>query len=263
MAADQVSEVPDLIEVREVLFGGFAVRGPWVTRAVLKDSLKIIVMVRGQSQLVGDGFERPTELGPGDAVVLNNRSWVEMRGGRGDERPRLIVPERDDLAAGLIGADSGVDDIVIGGHASFNAVGEALLLEALPPVGHLRSTADPVVRVCRNWPSPPQCREPLSPNASGRSPGCHPSRISTACGCSSRAGPYGQRRPRRIVGIRPGLNLRERLQHRVQAGGRRVASAVSVPDDRRRGRSSGAAGTDLLELKPLKPPPRPMKGLST
>jgi len=41
----------------------------------------------------------------------------------------------------LVGADSDVDDVVMGGRIDLNPAGQALLLQALPPVGHVRASA--------------------------------------------------------------------------------------------------------------------------
>lgn len=49
-----------------------------------------------------------------------------------------------DDAANLVDTD----DIVLGGHIDLNPAGEALLLEALPPVGHVRASAAAAPRLC-------------------------------------------------------------------------------------------------------------------
>lgn len=141
MSGDQLSEVFDLIEVRGLLSGGFAVRGPWVSRGVIRDSLKLLAVVSGRVRLMTDGLDRPIDLAPGDVAVLNSRSWVELRGGTGDGPPVELVPEEIDPGAALVGADLDVDDIVLGGRVDINDAGRALLLQALPPVGHVRGTA--------------------------------------------------------------------------------------------------------------------------
>jgi AraC-like DNA-binding protein len=142
VVGDQLSEVFDFVEVRGVLSGGIAVRGPWVSRAVITDSLKFIAMVCGRARLVTDGVDGPIELEPGDVAILNNRSWVELRGGAGDGLPREVVPEENDLSTRLVGASWGPDDdVVVGGHVDLNQTGRALLLQALPPLGHVRASA--------------------------------------------------------------------------------------------------------------------------
>jgi AraC-like DNA-binding protein len=138
---DQLSEVFDLVEVRGILTGGFAVRGPWVARAAIRDSLKLIALVCGRARLSTDGIDGPIALEPGDVVVLNGRSWLALEGGTGDGPPREVVSEEDDPSTRLTGADCGTDDVVLGGRVDLNPAGHALLLQALPPVAHVRESA--------------------------------------------------------------------------------------------------------------------------
>ena len=96
MVTDQLSEVFDLVEVRGLMSGGFAVRGPWGARTNLSEPLKFIAMVCGGARLTTDGIDGPIELEPGDVAILNNRSWLELEGGTGDG-PR----QRDSAGARL------------------------------------------------------------------------------------------------------------------------------------------------------------------
>lgn len=58
------------------------------------------------------------------------------------EAPRHEVqPESDFSTARFAGSDPAVDDVVIGGAVSVNEAGRTLLLESLPPVAHIRSSA--------------------------------------------------------------------------------------------------------------------------
>src|SRR5215469_8121990 len=110
MVGDQLSEVLDIVNVRGVLTGGLAVRGRWVSRAVIQDPLKLIAMVCGRARLTTDGIDGPLELEPGDVTVLNSRSWLELQGGSGDRPPREVVPVEADSFIHLDGADRDTDD---------------------------------------------------------------------------------------------------------------------------------------------------------
>jgi AraC-like DNA-binding protein len=140
MVGDQLSEVFDLVEVRGLLSGGFAVRGPWVSRGTIEAPLKFFAMVSGRARLTTDGVDEPIALEPGDVAILNNRSWLHLEGGIGEGPRREIVPEVDFPSTPLIGADCGADDVLIGGHVDLNPAGDALLLQALPPLGHVRAS---------------------------------------------------------------------------------------------------------------------------
>ncbi|WP_255945247.1 AraC family transcriptional regulator [Streptomyces odontomachi] len=141
MVGDQLSEVFDVVEVHGQLTGGFAVRGPWVSRAAVDAPMKFIAMVRGRARLTTDGLDRPIPLEPGDVAILNDRSWLEVRGGTGDGPPREVVPDTGFPSADLAGAAPGTDDVVLGGRVDLNPAGRALLAQALPPVGHVRASA--------------------------------------------------------------------------------------------------------------------------
>src|SRR5919198_6343761 len=138
VAGDQLSEVFDLIEIRGILTGGFAVRGPWVSRAAIGETLKFFAMVCGGARLTTDGVDGPIDLEPGDVAILNNRSWLELRGGIGDGPPREVVPSVADPSIRLDGADRGTDDVLIGGRLDLNPAGRAPLLQGPPPGGHFR-----------------------------------------------------------------------------------------------------------------------------
>jgi AraC-like DNA-binding protein len=110
-----------------------------VARAAIEDPLKLIAMVSGRGRLTTDGIDRPIELEPGDVAIVNNRSWLEHEGGTGDGPRQEITPEENFTR--LVGADRGTDDVVIGIAVDLNPAGRALLLQALPPVGHVWASA--------------------------------------------------------------------------------------------------------------------------
>jgi AraC-like DNA-binding protein len=138
---DQLSEVLDLVEVRGVLTGGLAARGPWVSRAAIDHPLKFFAMLSGRATLTTDGTDVPIELEAGDVGILNNRPWAELRGGEGDGPRREITVDPEFPSASLVRADRGTDDVFVGGRIDLNAAGEAFLVDAFPPVFHLRASA--------------------------------------------------------------------------------------------------------------------------
>lgn len=139
MAGDQLSEVFELVDVRGVLSGGIAARGSWVARAPVEDPLKFFAMVRGRARLTTDGMDEPIELESGDVAILNNRTWLELQGG-GDGAPREVTPDPGVSPARFAEVDPAVDDVVFGLCVDLNPTGRALLLQALPPVGHVRGS---------------------------------------------------------------------------------------------------------------------------
>ncbi|HWO63595.1 MAG TPA: AraC family transcriptional regulator [Umezawaea sp.] len=137
MGGDQLSEVFDLVEVRGLLSGGFAVRGPWTSGGAIDTPLKFFALVSGRARLTTDGVDGPIDLEPGDVAVLNNRSWLRVEGGAGDGPRREVLPDAD-FAFGRLDGD---EDVLIGGRVDLNPAGDALLLGTLPPLAHVRATA--------------------------------------------------------------------------------------------------------------------------
>lgn len=138
MVPDQLSEVFDLVQVRGVLSGGFAVDGgPWVTRGAV-EGLKFFAMAAGGARLTTDGVDEAVEMTAGDVVVLNGRTWIEARGGAGGGPPRVVVPDDDFASLRLHGPDRATGDVVIGGRVELDPAGFALLSQALPPLAHVR-----------------------------------------------------------------------------------------------------------------------------
>lgn len=133
MAVDRLSEVFDLVEVRGVLSGGFAARGRWFARGEVHLPLKFLAVPYGHVRLMADGLDSPLILEPGDVAILNDRSWLRLDGGTGDEPPREILPDEHFSFA----VDRGRDDVVVGGRIDLTAAGRVLLLNALPPVVHV------------------------------------------------------------------------------------------------------------------------------
>lgn len=141
IVVDQLSDVFDLVEVRSLVAGGFAASGPWVSGGPIHDPLKFIAVVDGRARLSADGVDGPYDLESGDVVVLNNRAWLEVVGGTGPGLPREVVPEPNFSVHPLAGTAQSTQDVILGGHVSLNPSGQTLLLQALPPVAHVRASA--------------------------------------------------------------------------------------------------------------------------
>lgn len=136
---DQLSAVFDLVGVRCVVSGGFAVRGPWVTRAAV-EGVKFLAVLGGHASLTADDVDRPVALAPGDVALLNDRRVLTAQGGTGDGPRREVVPEADFDSARVLGADPDAD-IVLGGHLDLSPTGHALLSQALPPLVRVAGSA--------------------------------------------------------------------------------------------------------------------------
>lgn len=147
---DGLSEVLDLVDVNGVVSGGAAVSGAWTSpRFCVDPSLKFMAFVRGRARLSTDGPGAPMELAPGDVVVLNHRSWVQLESATPDDVPRTVITDVDSDLLGMIGAAGDAEYVVVGGHIDLNAAGNALVLPALPAVAHILASSAAAIGVRR------------------------------------------------------------------------------------------------------------------
>jgi AraC-like DNA-binding protein len=139
--SDPLSDVLDLVEIQGVMSSSIAADGAWFARGSLVDHpLKFVAVARGSIRLTTDDGNGPLTLEPGEVAILNNRSWMEVRGGGDGESAHEI----DVSSPGHASMHQGGADMVFGGHIVLNAIGRSLLLPALPPVGHIRAATTAV-----------------------------------------------------------------------------------------------------------------------
>lgn len=143
---DALSDVFEQVEVQGMMTGGFAVRGPWASRGAVSRPLKLIALVAGSATVSADGPggpDGPVRLAPGDVVLLNHRTRLDVRGGHGAGPERELIPEAHFDQMALTEADPATDDVLVGGWIQVNPVGLALLGAALPGLVHVQA-ATPV-----------------------------------------------------------------------------------------------------------------------
>jgi AraC-like DNA-binding protein len=148
--SDVLSDVFDLVEVQGMLTGGFAVRGPWVSRGAVSRPLKLIALVAGSARVSVDGPGGPqglVELAPGDVVLLNHRTRLDVRGGRGDGPPVELLPAASFDSVDLAAADLATDDVLVGGWIQVSPAGLALLGAALPGLVHVPAATSSASRL--------------------------------------------------------------------------------------------------------------------
>jgi AraC-like DNA-binding protein len=142
MPSDVLSDVFEQVEVQGMVTGGFAARGRWVSRGAVTRPLKLIALVAGSARVGAEGPggpDGPVQLAPGDVVLLNHRTRVEVRGGRGREPEEELLPEADFDRMALTEADLATDDVLVGGWIQVNPAGLALLGAALPGLVHVQA----------------------------------------------------------------------------------------------------------------------------
>lgn len=147
VAVDHLSEVLDLIAVRGVVSGGAAVDGRWSAESGVDEELKFCAFVRGEAVLNTNGIDSPITLARGEVAVLNARSWLSLRGGSGEGAVTEVAQPSNGEITRLDASDPENSDIFIGGRIDLDAAGHELLLDALPPVAHIRASSPSSSRV--------------------------------------------------------------------------------------------------------------------
>jgi hypothetical protein len=140
MGRDQLSDVFNLIEVRGLVSGGFAVRGDWISRFDIRYPLKLVAMVCGRARMTTDGIRGALELDAGDVAILNGRTRLVLEGGRGNGPPEEFTVRESDPFLRIDGADCGEADVIIGGHVAMSRTSFAERFRAVagvPPLTYL------------------------------------------------------------------------------------------------------------------------------
>lgn len=141
MFSDPLSDALDLINAESAVSGTLLAGGAWNIRFPRPGKIKFNAVVTGSAWLVLDdaGFE-PIRLEAGDAVLFKGTHSFVIASD-------LAAPEQAavDLFRETIGRTARVGSAdeyhAVGGHVSFNATGIDLLLDALPPVIHVKASA--------------------------------------------------------------------------------------------------------------------------
>jgi len=145
MTSDRLSDLLDLIEVRGVISGGMAVRGPWGSESLLDGDLKFFAVAQGGMTVFTDGLEEPLRIGAGDVAVLNGRSWVRLEGSSGGGLPIQLDPPASGTF--LRAGEGDAADVMLGGRAEIATAGRKLLLQALPPAACIRAGSAAAPRI--------------------------------------------------------------------------------------------------------------------
>ncbi|WP_423921710.1 AraC family transcriptional regulator [Frigoribacterium sp. 2-23] len=139
---DALSDVLEQVQVRGLVTGGFAARGPWVSRGSVRHPLKLVALVAGSATVTVDGpggAQGPIALAPGDVALLNHRTRLEVQSGSGEGEPTEYLPDSSFDSMAVATADRAVDDVLVGGWIEVDPSAMELLRAALPGVVHVRA----------------------------------------------------------------------------------------------------------------------------
>jgi AraC-like DNA-binding protein len=140
---DPLSDVLSLLKVRSYMAGGLDVGGEMSVRFELHDGIKCYAVVSGQCWLSVDGVAEAVRLETGDCFLLpHGRPFVlasDLNLAPVDALTLLMSAKRQGGVA-LINGGGGC--CIVGGFFAFTGSHASILLEALPPIVHLRKESD-------------------------------------------------------------------------------------------------------------------------
>lgn len=142
MRADPLSEILTLVRARHILSGGFRAGGRWAIRFPVPKAAKFAAIVQGACWLALEGVGTPPVwLEAGDVILLNGRHALVMSSDP-DVEPTPAATVFADVGADGIAKWNGADTFYnIGGHLELDDTCASLLLDALPPLIHVRASA--------------------------------------------------------------------------------------------------------------------------
>jgi AraC-like DNA-binding protein len=147
---DRLSEVLDLVEARASLSQHLVHARPWHSSTELDAPLELVAVAHGTAHLRTDGIQRPIELEAGDVAILNRRTWLDLRSGAGDAPAAPLYRTLDGgprqrrhrpaLFDHSVAHTLDQVDLVVGVRIDLNQTGQRMLAQALPAVGHVRTS---------------------------------------------------------------------------------------------------------------------------
>jgi AraC-like DNA-binding protein len=138
MGSDPLSDTLALIDARCAISRGFTVGGAWAVRFSAPAKLKVTAVVKGGFWLSVDGTA--VFLEAGDVVAFNGRYPFVFASDLAVE-PVAAASVFADSTGPIARINEGEDVVSVGGHIDLSSAGEALLLQALPPLIHVRAVA--------------------------------------------------------------------------------------------------------------------------
>ncbi|TDV39419.1 AraC family transcriptional regulator [Paraburkholderia caballeronis] len=142
--ADPFSDFLSLMRARSVVSGELIAGGAWAIDFPPTGTIKFWGVMRGRASLLFDGDDAPTGIEAGDTFLLRAPRAHVL--GSDLAAPRAGLADLLDRSAGAVirhGDITHDDDTfrMIGGKVELGAEGNRMLLDALPPLIHVRGTS--------------------------------------------------------------------------------------------------------------------------
>jgi AraC-like DNA-binding protein len=139
---DPLSDVLSLLQPRTYSSGGFDAGGEWSIGFPRYDGIKCYAVVSGQCWLAVEDIPNAVRLKSGDCFLMPSQRPFRLASNlklTPVNVKKILSPPFNGAIASVHG---GGDCFLVGGHFTFSGDHASILLEALPPVVHLKTEAD-------------------------------------------------------------------------------------------------------------------------
>ncbi|WP_208862130.1 AraC family transcriptional regulator [Paraburkholderia caballeronis] len=141
LQADPLSDLLDFLQARCDLSGRLVAGGAWARRFINLDAIKFCAVTEGGCWYSIDGMAEPARADIGDVLITNGTRTLTLASAA------ALVPDATTTPVVRDGNDQyqlgeGCDFTMLGGTVQIDADRQALLLNGLPPLIHVRGTTD-------------------------------------------------------------------------------------------------------------------------
>lgn len=138
---DPLSDLLNFLQVRCDLSGRLVAGGTWARRFANLDATKFCAVTEGSCWYSIDGMSEPARVAAGDVLITNGTRTLTLASAAalmpGATTTPVVRDSDDQYRLG-----QGCDFIMLGGVVLIDADQQALLLNGLPPLIHVRGTTD-------------------------------------------------------------------------------------------------------------------------
>lgn len=140
MRPDPLSDLLDFLQARCDLSGRLVAGGTWARRFTNLDAIKFCAVTEGGCWYSIDGMSEPARVDAGDVLITNGTRTLTLASAAAliPNATTSVVRDTDDQYQ----LGQGCDFIMLGGIVQIDADQQALLLNGLPPLVHVRGTTD-------------------------------------------------------------------------------------------------------------------------
>lgn len=141
LLADPLSDLLDFLQARCDLSGRVVAGGTWARRFSNLDAIKFCAVTEGSCWYSIDGMSEPAHVEAGDVLITNGTRTLTLASAAplisGATTTPVVRNSDDQYRLG-----QGCDFTMLGGTVQIDADRQALLLNGLPPLIHVRGTTD-------------------------------------------------------------------------------------------------------------------------